>query len=562
MYAVEKLFLKNESGVRRAVACIALTTVFFGLSVIGTDIYERAEEITTVKPLLGVLLAICLMSRKFLLPTLLCTGAVAAFISKIVFGASLFEAVLLPLLATGCVFAVYLWSSRNRNQTRDLRDWQELLKFIAVSFGVSAIAAIPFGAILILGGRANFWDAWNAWVVPTTLSFVNFTPLIVLMATVDLEFLRHRLMRTVFSFMLLGAILLATLVPLPLPSLFLVPCAILLVTMSCEIEGAALALALVQIVFTSSSLAGYPPIAVATLSLGHQLYSIQILCALLAVIMLPVAAAITDRRKLRDQMGATLAALTASERRYRELARQAAASSSAKSEFLANMSHELRTPLNAILGFSEMMTSEIIGPLGHKKYIGYAGDIHKSGKHLLDLINDVLDLSKIDAGKMELRESIFSINRLLEDAVAMVSARASHVELLTNTSKEDIRVEADQKLTKQIVLNLLSNALKFTPSGSVTVKSSINSAGEIEVLVADTGVGMSPDELERALQQYGQVDSQVARQHQGTGLGLPLSKALAELQGGRLVISSARGSGTSVTLNLPAQRLVKERSVA
>jgi signal transduction histidine kinase/integral membrane sensor domain MASE1 len=231
----------------------------------------------------------------------------------------------------------------------------------------------------------------------------------------------------------------------------------------------------------------------------------------------------------------------------------------AKSQFLANISHELRTPLNAILGFSEIMKSEMFGPLGSPQYRGYAADIHDSGSHLLTVINDILDLSKIEAGKFELHEEECDTARLARDAVRFVAERAAAagVALQQRLPATLPPVRADGRLIKQILLNLLSNAIKFTSSGGlVTVAAEIDRNGDLALSIADTGIGIAADQLERVLQPFTQVENTLTRTHAGTGLGLPLCKSLAELHGGRLALESTVGSGTVVTIVLPKGRVL------
>ena len=236
----------------------------------------------------------------------------------------------------------------------------------------------------------------------------------------------------------------------------------------------------------------------------------------------------------------------------------AEASSKIKSEFLASMSHELRTPLNAILGFSEILATQLYGPLGHKKYVEYAEDVHKSGAHLLELINDVLDLSKIDAGKVELRETIFSISELVDDAVLLVGGKAKDHARLEVCVPEGFQVLADKRLTKQILINLLSNAIKFTPKGgTITVGAQKSRSRGLEIYVADTGIGMNAAQLEKAYSPYGQINSQIAQVHQGTGLGLPIAHSMARLQGGDVIAQSTPGHGTRMILILPRTRIVE-----
>jgi signal transduction histidine kinase len=240
----------------------------------------------------------------------------------------------------------------------------------------------------------------------------------------------------------------------------------------------------------------------------------------------------------------------------------AEASNRVKSEFLANMSHELRTPLNAILGFSEMLATQLYGPIGHAKYVEYAEDVHKSGTHLLELINDVLDLAKIDAGKIELHETIFSVSELVDDAMLLVNGKAKDHVRLEVCVPGGIHVLADKRLTKQILINLLSNAIKFTPKeGTVTVGVQECRGRGLEIYVADTGIGMNRAQLEKAFSPYGQVDSQIAQAHQGTGLGLPIAQSLARLLGGDVIAQSTLGHGTRMTLILPESRIVEPARV-
>jgi signal transduction histidine kinase len=245
--------------------------------------------------------------------------------------------------------------------------------------------------------------------------------------------------------------------------------------------------------------------------------------------------------------------------RAAEQQQTAETASAAKSQFLANISHELRTPLNAILGFSEIMKSEMFGPLGSPQYRGYAADIHDSGSHLLTVINDILDLSKIEAGKFELNEEDCDLARLVRDAVRFVAERAASAGLgLQQRLPAALPpVRADGRLIKQILLNLLSNAIKFTPAGGlVTVAVEVDRASDLALTVADTGIGIAADQLERVLQPFTQVENTLTRTHAGTGLGLPLCKSLAELHGGRLVLESAPRRGTVVTIVIPRDRVL------
>jgi cell cycle sensor histidine kinase DivJ len=235
-------------------------------------------------------------------------------------------------------------------------------------------------------------------------------------------------------------------------------------------------------------------------------------------------------------------------------ARDAAMSASrAKSAFLANMSHELRTPLNAIIGFSELMTREIFGPLGNGRYQEYAKLIHDSGGHLLDLINGVLDMSKIEAGKFEVYEEIFELEDIVSSSLRFVrlAAERSGVELKSEIARETTQIFADRRAVKQILVNLLSNGIKFTPrGGEVRIITRLAEKG-VEIKVLDTGIGISRADLERLGKPFEQAEGAMTRGKEGTGLGLALVKSLAAMHGGEAVLESALGSGTSVTLRLP-----------
>jgi PAS domain S-box-containing protein len=238
------------------------------------------------------------------------------------------------------------------------------------------------------------------------------------------------------------------------------------------------------------------------------------------------------------------------------------AANDAKSMFLATMSHELRTPLNAIIGFTDLMLTQMLGPLGHPKYREYIGDVHKSGRHLLALINDVLDLSRLDAGKTEIADEDVSLRQVVGEACRIVGNQATQANLQIVTSLpaglRDVR--GDERRIKQIVLNLLSNAIKFTPAGgSVTVKAGETATGLV-LQVCDTGIGISEADMPTVLERFGQVDSKISRKYEGTGLGLPLAKQLIELHGGSLRIESKVNAGTVVSITFPPERIVRSES--
>ncbi len=270
-----------------------------------------------------------------------------------------------------------------------------------------------------------------------------------------------------------------------------------------------------------------------------------------------------ERQRAADNLRATVDQLEASQEKLSLLARKyevamtrAEAANQAKSEFLANMSHELRTPLNAINGFSEIMAAEMFGPLGDHRYKGYAADILKSGQHLLSLINDILDMAKIEAGKMTLHYETVSLREICEDAVRLMRGKAQDAGLaLTVEGPALPDIDADERGCKQVMLNLITNAIKFTPEGgSITVHLAQQGTDRVRVSVVDTGIGIAADDLARLARPFEQVEGQHSKTTQGTGLGLALTKSLIEMHGGIMTLASEPGAGTTVSFDLPMRR--------
>jgi signal transduction histidine kinase len=231
----------------------------------------------------------------------------------------------------------------------------------------------------------------------------------------------------------------------------------------------------------------------------------------------------------------------------------------AKSEFLANVSHELRTPLNAIIGFSETINTQIFGPIGHPKYLDYSRDISDAGVHLLNIINDILDISKIEAGQLTLNEEILDPLTAVRTCRLLLreKAAANGIAMTSELASVPIRLRADERLLKQIMINIVSNALKFTrPGGNVRVSCGIDDAGWLELAIADDGIGIPAEMMDAVLMPFRQVENDLNRQHDGTGLGLALSRKFTEMHGGVLTLDSTVGAGTTVVVRFPPERLV------
>ena len=265
-------------------------------------------------------------------------------------------------------------------------------------------------------------------------------------------------------------------------------------------------------------------------------------------------------RRVITQLEKSRTQLTAMSRRLAFAVDEAELANRAKSSFLANMSHELRTPLNAILGFSEVMKDQHLGPVQNQRYLSYANDIHSSGRHLLAIINDVLDLAKIEAGKMTLdNAAVFEIAPVLASSLAMLKGLGEKYGVIVHNeiTEDGMQLKAVERMIRQIVINLVGNAIKFTPpGGTVHVSGRLLSDGGYEIAVRDTGVGMSEKEMAHAMMPFGQNENRFTGKHDGTGLGLPLAKAMLELHEGTLAMSSVPEVGTTVAMIFPAQRII------
>jgi len=241
------------------------------------------------------------------------------------------------------------------------------------------------------------------------------------------------------------------------------------------------------------------------------------------------------------------------ERDLREAKEAAESAYASKSRFLANMSHELRTPLNAIIGFSDLISKQLLGPLGDERYLDYVGGIRESGQHLLDLITDILDMSKIEAGKYELTIEKINIVQIINATAQMMEARAidAGLTLRCRMPEDDVIIEADRRAVKQILLNLLSNAVKFTENGGeVNVSLSVEKEN-VFIRVQDTGIGIPAHRLADVTKPFEQAANAFTRQHEGSGLGLAITKDLTKLHGGDMQLESRLGVGTTVTVRLP-----------
>jgi len=340
------------------------------------------------------------------------------------------------------------------------------------------------------------------------------------------------------------------------------------------------ALAICAMHFTAMSAVVFhydPRIEVAGAVVDPGMLAVAVAALSILVVALGLIGALLDQHLAQNRQGeterlrvhiaaleGTKSALEETSGRLSEALTIAAQADRAKSAFLAAVSHELRTPLNAIIGFSEMLTIELFGPLGHMRYRDYAHDIHHSGVHLLSVINDILDLSRIDAGDKRLDEEDVDIRKLIGQSLKMIrpQALAAGVELSAEIDSALPVLRADPRRLKQALINLLGNAVKFTPAKGTIAVAARETADGIVITVADTGIGIAGDDIPRALERFGQVDSRLSRKYEGVGLGLPLAKQFVELHGGTLTLDSTLNVGTTVTITLPARRIVGAKAAA
>jgi signal transduction histidine kinase len=296
--------------------------------------------------------------------------------------------------------------------------------------------------------------------------------------------------------------------------------------------------------------------------MGQVWFAIALTAVIILIVGFGLVGALIDQHL--TELYAAKRELEATTARLSKALELADAGSASKSQFLSIMSHELRTPLNAIIGFSEIIKGELFGPLGNARYHDYIADICRCGTHLLGVINDILDTSKFDAGRLELHEEPVDLRELIESVVKLMAlqAQTAQVKLAADFRTEDNLLYADSKRMRQILLNLLSNAVKFTPEGGTVLVCVERRDGEYVVEVSDTGIGMASEQIPKALERFGQIDSSLSRKHEGTGLGLPLTKCLVELHGGTLTIDSTINRGTTVTAIFPGSRILESGSAA
>jgi signal transduction histidine kinase len=327
----------------------------------------------------------------------------------------------------------------------------------------------------------------------------------------------------------------------------------MLVTFQRGFEGGTIGLLMAAVYLMVPALTGHGRFAVNVHTAREQIIIVQLFIAVIGLSVVLVGAALSERRRLEQGLAAAIVRAE-NAREEAVLARDVAERANRmKSMFLANMSHELRTPLNAIIGFSELMRSQLHGSLGDERYAEYSSLIQNAGHHLLSLINDVLDMSKIEAGKYELHRQRFDIRETVRDCADLMRDRADQqgVAVAADIPASALTIYADRRAMKQILLNLLSNAIKFTPAGGAVTVRARSGDDAVILSVEDTGVGIPPDQVGMLGNPFVQIRSGAGASHEGTGLGLALVRSLAEMHEGTLSIESVPAHGTTVKVVIP-----------
>jgi signal transduction histidine kinase len=433
---------------------------------------------------------------------------------------------------------------------------KSLWVFYVLAAGPAPVTSALISAVYFYAAFGRpFWTQAIDWYATDALGYCIVVPMLmtVQLKAVARMFSRDQIVGTVLLLGTVAAALGLNFFLRSYPIAFLIFPAVMLVTFQRGFEGGTIGLLMAAAYLMTPALAGHGHFAVRVDTVREQIVIVQLFIAVIGLSVVLVGAALAERRKL--ELGLAAAIVRAEDAREEAcVARDAAERANRlKSMFLANMSHELRTPLNAIIGFSELMQSELYGSLGDPRYREYSGLIQGAGSHLLSLISDILDMSKIEAGKFELHRERFDIREKVRDSVELMRERADRdgVALLADLPDAPLMIEADRRAMRQILLNLLSNAIKFTPAGGKVVVHARAAGGKLVLSVEDTGIGIAADQVGRLGNPFVQIRNNVGASQEGTGLGLALVRALAEIHEGEFRIESVLNQGTTVSIVVP-----------
>ena len=548
--------VRNRHDLKAMLAYDATTlAVVFAASWLGISLIGREGGVAPIWMADAFIIFFALRRPFAEMPRIIALGIVARFLAGIAVGSTPLGATVYSFcnLVEVLLVAVPL---RYVGAHLDFTRPKSLLLFYALAGGPAPrVAALLASSFLHYERGADFVPTLVNWYAADGLGLIVIVPILF---TVRWEALvrmlkSDQLATTLLYLSTVLVVMAINLLAKNYPVAFLFFPAVLFLTFQRSFEGGAIGTLLVASYLISPMLFGEPLGGLRGHSFRDQVLVVEIYIAVIGFSVVLTGAALEERRRLEDNLSAATARAQ-SAREEAIVAKEAAEKANRmKSMFLATMSHELRTPLNAVIGFSEMMESETFGPLGDVHYQDYTRLIQKAGRHLLDLINDILDMSKIEAGKFELHRQEIDCHEIVEECILLMHDRAQQAGVLLSAdgSAPISPVSADPRAIKQIVLNLLSNAIKFTPRGGRVTARARACDGAITISVTDTGVGIPADQLYRLGNPFIQLRNNAGATHEGTGLGLALVRSLAELHGGGFKIESVEHRGTTVTITLP-----------
>ena len=446
---------------------------------------------------------------------------------------------------------------------RDFSRSNVLLAFYALAVLAPMVSSVPYALVAHFVSGAPLLGSAVNWFSTDALGFVMFVPplLTVKWSAVKAMLRNDQIVLTTALVGILVAAIVLNFMARSYPFAFIFFPIIVLMTFQRGFAGGTLGLLLTALYMLLPAIFGEAGGALHSNTIRMQVFITQTFIAVMGFSIVLVGAALEERRRLEQGLARAIARAENSREEAIVAKESAEKANRTKSMFLATMSHELRTPLNAVIGFAEMMSSEMFGPLGDAHYREYTSVIQGAGRHLLDLINDILDMSKIEAGKHEIHREKLNVADLARDGLTLMGENASSagVKLIPDFPPEALMIDADRRAMKQILLNLLSNAIKFTPFGGEVTAKAERIGGRVVLSVRDTGVGIPQDQIYRLGNPFVQIRNHAGVSQNGTGLGLALVRSLAQMQDGVLKIESEEGHGTLVSVSFPD---AKESSLA
>ncbi len=503
----------------------------------------------------GIVITVLLRVPMRSWPYLLVSAVLANMTADLLSGIPLALAVALSL-ANASEILIVAWPLRRFGLDRDIRSVRSVAAFLILALGPATILSSAVAALLLSWAHpAAFASIAFHWYCADAVGLVLVVPIgtHVRFGEFRAVFEPGKRLATLACLAVIPALAGLTMIVHGLPVAYLIVPVILALSFLRGYAGAVLGMTLTGVVLIAGVVLHAHTLAEKVLSLREVVGYLQIFLIVLNIMALSVAAQLHKREVLERQLRSAMRNAMAAQDEALAARQAADFANRAKSQFLANMSHELRTPLNAILGFSDILRSDAMPKVFEAKRAEYAGSIHQAGSHLLNLVNDILDISKIEAGRRELYLENFDLREPLEEAVELVRelSTAKGITLTMQMPDRPVAWAADRRAVKQIALNLLSNAVKFTPSGGAVCLSLECAQESVRLAVRDNGVGIPREAIPRLGNPFEQVRAGVAQSHQGTGLGLALVKALARLHGGTMTIDSTEHVGTTVSVTLP-----------